>query len=142
NKKANLRIFCAILLGTFFAVSKVVAQPFGQWDFDSGNLSATVGPDLTYSDGSGGNTQTGTAFGTTTSFGLPNINGSVASVMKFPGSTNVAMGYTMQTPGPNGGGVNVDNYTIIFDVLFPSASDSKLRSMMQTDGGLITPAAD
>jgi len=27
--------------------------PSGQWDFDNGNLSATVGQDLTYWDGPG-----------------------------------------------------------------------------------------
>src|SRR5439155_7853486 len=121
------------------AAARSQAQPFGQWDFDSGNLTATAGADLTYGDG---NTQTATSFGTTTSFGIPDINGASALVMKFPGSTNATMGFNMLSPAANGGGVNVDNYTIIFDILFPAASDAKLRSLLQTDGGFVTPPAD
>src|SRR2546426_5647281 len=62
--------------------------------------------------------------------------------MKFPGSTNAGMGFNMPTPPANGRGTFVDNYTLIFDVLFPAGSDTKLRSLLQTDGGLVTPAAD
>ena len=58
----------------------------GQWDFRGGDLSATVGNDLTYFDGEGGTTESQTDFGTTTSFGIPDIDGKPASVMLTPAS--------------------------------------------------------
>src|SRR6266567_5157273 len=142
NTKRSLPRLSAITVASLLVVASAHAQPFGQWDFNSSNLTATVGTDLSFADGGGGNTDLGTTFGTSTGFGIPNINGTNAVVMKFPGSTNAAMGFNMPTPPPNGGGVNVDNYTLIFDILFPTGSDAKLRSMLQTDGGLVTPAAD
>jgi hypothetical protein len=42
----------------------------GQWDFKAGNLAATIGQDMSYLDP---DTQSRTAFGTTTSFGIPDI---------------------------------------------------------------------
>jgi hypothetical protein len=140
NKTRNLLI--ATIMATLFCVATVRAQVAGQWDFESGNLTATTGSDLTYADGGGGNTQTGTSFGSTTSFGIPNIAGSPANVMKFPGSTNGTMGFNMPTPAANGRGTFVDNYTLILDVLYPAASDGKLRSTLQTDIGLVTPGSD
>src|SRR6266550_2708308 len=142
NKKRNLHLIITTSLTMLFGIGPVSAQVAGQWDFDSGNLTATTGSDLSYADGGGGNTQTGTSFGSTSSLGIPNIAGSPANVMKFPGSTNAVMGFNMPTPAANGRGTFVDNYTLIFDVLFPAGSDAKLRSLLQTDGGLVTPAAD
>ena len=113
--------------------TKLVAQPFGAWDFNSGNLTATVGSDLTYTDGSSGATAGATAFGTTTSFGIPNISGSPANVMRFPAATN-GMGYNMPTPAANGG-VTVNQYTLIIDVLYPTASLAKTRPLIQTEDG-------
>ena len=57
----------------------------GQWDFESGNLAATVGTALEYFGGPGGATAQGTAFGTTTSFGIEDIAGQPAKVMRVPG---------------------------------------------------------
>src|SRR5690349_18716679 len=105
NKKRSLHFIIATIFATLFGVATVLAQPVGQWDFNSGNLTATTGADLSYADGGGGNTQTGTSFGTTTSFGIPDIAGSSALVMKFPAATNAGMGFNMPTPPPNGGGV-------------------------------------
>ncbi len=52
----------------------------GQWDFDQGDLRATVGQDLQYGDA----TMPGqTSFGTTTSFGIPDLGGVPAKVMKY-----------------------------------------------------------
>src|SRR6266436_2082129 len=142
NKTRKLRLLRTTILASLFGIATVQAQVAGQWDFDSGNLTATTGTDLSYADGGGGNTQTGTSFGSTTSFAIPNIAGSPANVMKFPGSTNGGMGFNMPTPAANGRGTFVDNYTFILDVLYPAGSDAKLRSLLQTDGGLVTPAAD
>jgi hypothetical protein len=108
-------------------------QPVGQWDFNSGDLSATVGSPLQYVDGAGGPTSQGTHFGTTTALGIPNIGGGVANVMGFPAATN-NMGFYMPTPAnANGGGSLVNEYTLIMDVLYPSASDAMERPLLDLD---------
>ena len=122
-----------ICMASMLCVTKLVAQPFGAWDFNSGNLTATVGSDLTYTDGGSGATAAATAFGSTTSFGIPNIAGSPANVMRFPVATN-GMGYNMPTPTANGGSA-VNQYTLIMDVLYPTASQAKTRPLIQTEDG-------
>jgi len=94
----------------------------GQWDFNSGNLSATVGTALAYR----GTTAAGTTFTTAT------IGGQTAQVMSFPATTPTE-GYIM-THGiaPNGGGVFVNQYTLIMDVMFPAASSGQYRALFQT----------
>ena len=118
-------------------------DPLGQWDFKTGDLSASFGSvPLQYADGTGGGTQAGTVFGTADSLGIPRINGTNVNVMKFPASA-AGMGYLMPTPpNPNGGGSLVNDYTIIMDVLFPAVSDGRVRPLVQTDDGVITPDAD
>lgn len=124
---------CYMLLGT----GPLLAQSLGQWDFDKSNLTATVGAtlgDLGYADLPGGATSIATVFGGTTNLGIPNINGTNAQVMRFPAATN-GMGYNMPTPGANGGGSTVNQYTYILDVLYPTASSSKTRPLIQTSDG-------
>jgi hypothetical protein len=111
--------------------------PTGQWDFENGDLAATVGSALTYVDGPGGATEQGTAFGTTTSFGIPNIAGTAAKVMKFPANAP-GMGLSMPAPADaNGGGTLVNNYTLIMDLLFPPESMNIYRALLDTDLGAI-----
>ena len=97
----------------------------GQWDFNSGDLSATVGTALAYR----GDTAATTIFNTAT------IGGQTARVMNFP-ATTPAQGYIM-THGiaPNGGGGSVNQYTLIMDIMFPAASDGTYRSLFQTSPG-------
>ena len=96
----------------------------GQWDFDQGDLRATVGQDLQYGDA----TMPGqTSFGTTTSFGIPDIGGVPANVMKYTRNEsppdNYVGGYAMYHGiPPNGGGTLVNQWTLIFDILFPDVS--------------------
>ena len=71
NTKPLRYLFGAASLAAFLTAGRVQAQPFGQWDFNSSNLTATVGTDLTFADGSGGATDLGTAFGTNRAFGIP-----------------------------------------------------------------------
>jgi hypothetical protein len=105
----------------------------GQWDFDAGDLSATVGAPLEYFDGAGGQTEQKTQFGTTTSFGIPDIAGTPAAVMRVPGDLSNRIGYTMRHGiSPNGGGTRVNQYTLIFDVLI-SATGPGAASMIQID---------
>src|SRR5262249_4591288 len=71
----------------------------GQWDFNRGDLSATIGTALQYFDtnydGALGNAVTKTEFGTTMDFGISDINGQVAQVMKVPGDLTRQLGYIM-----------------------------------------------
>ena len=108
---------------TIVAGGSAVAQVTGQWDFNSGDLSATVGKDLQYLDGANGTTANLTKFGTCSSFGIPGINGVDAKVMKVPGGTGVNgnsnFGYIMDHQiAPNGGGQLVNQYTIIWDMYY------------------------
>ena len=139
--KRNARLCGATMVAAFFVAASIHAQPFGQWDFDGGNLAATVGSALTYADGPGGATDLADAFSSTTGFGIPNIGGNPAAVLKYPAATN-GMGYMMPTPAANGRGSFVDNYTLLLDVLFPAESEGRLRPIIETDGGFIVPGAD
>jgi hypothetical protein len=100
----------------------------GQWDFNSSNLTATVGSDLQYFDSGVSND---TAFGTTTSFGLPDINGQPTTIMHFNPTAAPWGGYQMfHGATPNGGGSFVNQYTLIYDLYLPVVS---WRSLLQTD---------
>ncbi|MBM3836012.1 MAG: hypothetical protein FJ403_22660, partial [Verrucomicrobia bacterium] len=141
NKRMN-RILP--VTGTSFALCSLAvslqAQPTGQWDFNSGNLTATTGGALQYGDGATGATQQSTQFGTTTALTIPDIGGTAAQVMRF--STNGA-GFLMPTPAAaNGGGGLVNDWTIVMDILFPAASDGKPRALIDADGGLIDADAE
>jgi hypothetical protein len=105
----------------------------GQWDFQNGNLAATSGRALEFFDAT---VQTDTQYGTTTSFGIPDISGQPARVMYFAPSIATWGGLKMypQTPA-NGGGTNVNRYTLIYDVLYPAGSHGKWRSFLQTSPG-------
>ncbi len=103
----------------------------GQWDFNNGDLSATVGNALEYWDGASGLTQQGTEFGTTTSFGIADIDGKAAKVMKVPGDNSSKIGYLM-THGiaANGGGTRVNQWSLIMDI-FVEASGASAASLIK-----------
>ncbi len=107
----------------------------GQWDFDNGDLGATIGSSLQYRGTSAGQTQ----FGTTTSFGIASINGEVARVMRFPAASPTQGYCVVHGAAPNGGGSKVNQYTLIMDVLFPSGSTG-YRAFWQTDTNNTTDA--
>ncbi len=110
-------------------VITVTADVTGQWDFNNGDLSATVGSPLEYF---AAEVETGTQFGTTTSFGVPDIAGAVANVMAVP-ELNPMGGYIMRHGAAvNGGGAYVNQYTLIMDVLYPQASAGKWLVFLQT----------
>ncbi|HXJ57618.1 MAG TPA: hypothetical protein VNU68_13240 [Verrucomicrobiae bacterium] len=121
-------------VASFSSVLLSDAAVTGQWDFDSGDLRATIGVPLRYMDGNEGATAKGTVFNSTAMFGLPPIGGQVAKVMHFPQMTLATMGYVV-THGvePNGEGEQVNQYTILMDVLFPASSSGAFRSLLQTD---------
>jgi hypothetical protein len=97
----------------------------GQWDFNSGDLSATIGSALAYR----GDTAATTVFTTAS------IGGQTANVMMFPKATP-SQGYLM-THGmaPNGGGSYVNQWTLIMDIMFTSATDNTWRALLQSNQG-------
>jgi hypothetical protein len=124
-------------LGSFLialaAISSASAATTGQWDFNDGTLRATIGVDL---DARDEETLAQTQFGSTTSFGIPNINGEVAMVMRFGKTTTLFGGYGFYAGAPpNGGGYHLNQYTLLMDIYFPSASSGKNRAILQTDTG-------
>ena len=116
------------------AVLAVINPPVfvtGQWDFLSNNLAASYGNDLQFFDTT---VQGDTTFGTTTSFGISDINGVPTAVMHFTPTVAQWGGYVMyHGAAPNGGGAYVNQYTLIFDIYYPPTSDGTWRSLWQTD---------
>ena len=101
----------------------------GQWDFN-GDLTATVGKDLQYFDTT---VQGDTTFGSTTDFGINDINGQPAKVMHFTPTVAKWGGYRVAHGGaPNGGGAYVNQYTVVYDLYYTSGSDRGWRSLWQT----------
>jgi hypothetical protein len=116
----------------------------GQWDFDFGDLGASVGRALTYLDGTTGVTQAGTKFGTTGEgdfTDVPHIGDQPAQVMYVPGDLDRNIGYVMEhLISPNGGGTRVNQYTLIMDVMIGTtgagaASLLQISSVNNTDDG-------
>jgi Concanavalin A-like lectin/glucanases superfamily/Immunoglobulin domain len=128
HKIRTLRLV-AIMVAGLLGVANLSAQPFGLWNFDSGDLSATVGSALTYADATA--TAAATTFGTTTSFSIADISGTPAAVMNFPAATN-GMGYSMPTPAANVTANAVNQYTLLLDVFYPAASSTKIRPLIRT----------
>ena len=102
-------------------------QVTGQWDFDDGDLRATIGTALEYGDGPDGRMKAQTAFGTTTSFAIPDIGGRTAHVMQYTRDT--FQGEDDKNPrgylcahgmSPNGGGTKVNQFTMIVDLMVPN----------------------
>jgi hypothetical protein len=99
----------------------------GQWDFNAGNLAASYGSPLAYFDI---NVQGDTSFGTTTSLGITDIAGQPANVMYW-NPVSVGRGYYLTNGiAPNGGGTNVNQYTLIYDIYLPF---DHWTSLWQTD---------
>jgi hypothetical protein len=117
---------------TFF--TRGIDQPqaiTGQWDFNSGDLSSTIGLPLEYYGATAAQTQ----FGSTTSFGIPSIGGFPANVVKLPAAVNNTIGLTMKHGAvPNGGptSTKVNQWTLIMDIFIPEQS-GRWHSFIQID---------
>jgi len=101
-----------------------------QFDF-AGNLRATLGAGtLDYYGASSGLV----LFGTASSFGLPALPGGDASVMQFP-AFSPSQGLSFDTASePSGGGSMVNQYTMIWDVLYPNVGAVGFACLYQADG--------
>ncbi len=99
----------------------------GQWEFN-GDFSSSIGIALEPA----GTAVAGSAFGTTTSFGVPDIGGQAAQIMRFPTLAGSADGYKI-FPGAaaNGSTADVNRYSLIMDILYPSTSTG-YRALFQT----------
>lgn len=104
------------------------------WGFGSGDLSTDQGNGtMTYAGG----TAAHTTFGVTNGTDVPHIAGQPASYLShpaWPGAANdPGLGYhlTFQDSGPNGGGSYINQYTLVFDVLFPGSTG--WTPLFQTD---------
>jgi hypothetical protein len=108
----------------------------GQWDFERGDLSATIGSPLQYWGGSGGASRQACEFGSTTSFGISDIANRPARVLRFHGAATRDVGLLL-THGalPNGGGnvTGVNQWTLIMDLLVPNSLDEPWLALLQTD---------
>lgn len=102
----------------------------GQWEFN-GDFSAATGAAIVPQ----GAAVSGSVFGTTATFGIPAIGGQVAQVMRFPQMLTSADGYKM-FPGAAANGSyslgDVNEYSLVMDVLYPAASDNLYRALFQT----------
>jgi hypothetical protein len=111
------------------------AQTFSAWKFGppfvSAELPATVGPaHLDCFDGPGGFTEMNTQFGTCATFSLPLLGGQSVGVMRVPQLPASTTAYRVfhQTPA-NGGGLYVNRFTLIYDVLVPTSSFNNAFSL-------------
>ena len=121
-------------------------QVAGQWDFNSGDLSATVGKALQYLDpafdGPAGSAEDKTQFGTTTTFGIANIGSQPDKVLRVPGTLSNKIGYVVDHGiKPNGGGTRVNQYTLIMDV-YVAESGAGAASLWQTSSANNTDDGD
>ncbi len=122
----SVLLIALVALAQQAQVKAATPKVISQWDFDQGDLRATVGKDLQYGDGLTGRVKAHTSFGTTTFFGIPDIGGKEAKVMKytrddFTGATDKnPRGYLCEHGiDANGGGTMVNQYTLIMDLLIP-----------------------
>jgi hypothetical protein len=90
----------------------------GQWDFNSADLAAaTVGAPLQFIGGLQGTFETN------------QINGKEAGVMRFPAAAPQQSILATFTPVANGGGTNLNQYTILMDIMWPNESDGTWRAL-------------
>jgi hypothetical protein len=117
------------------AALTVIQQPPSlvtlQWDFNDFDESSTCGANVDYFDDM---VRSGSFILDTEFLLLPPIAGGVTNVMNIPGGNGNAFGGYRLRHGlsANGGGTNVNQYTLLLDVLYPAASHSLRRALLQT----------
>jgi hypothetical protein len=113
------------------AVCAMASATVVQFDF-GGDLGASVGPGtLGYFNGA--TTSSAVSFGTASSFGLPALPGGDATVMSFA-AFQPDQGLALDTGcGPNGSTGDINQYTMIWDLLTPSFVSS-YSSLYNTSG--------
>ena len=90
----------------------------GQWDFNSADLAAaTVGSPLQFVGDIEG------------AFLTNEVAGAPAGLMRFPAATREQGFLATFNATPNGGGTNLNVYTILMDVMWPAESDFDWRGL-------------
>ena len=105
----------------------------GQWDFENGNLAATIGVPLQFRADTGGLVQ----FGTTTTLGIPAIGGAEAKVIRIPACSPAQGLIVSHGVQSNSGGEFVNRYTLVMDLFYPAGS-SGFRALWQTETNATT----
>ena len=101
----------------------------GQWDFETNDLTvATVGLPLQFL---GGYQPTYTQQA---------INNRLAGVMSFEGASPTQGILARFEPMSNGGGTNLNLYTVIMDVMWPASSEGFFRGLLNTETNNTTDA--
>ncbi|MBI4664409.1 MAG: hypothetical protein HY735_36905 [Verrucomicrobia bacterium] len=117
-----------------FTTARVISVK-GQWDFEDGTLKSPFGYDLAFGDAPARVVSSLTEFGSTTIFGIPDIAGKPAKVMKHNRSEAGGAsqpGYLMRhCASPSGGTMNLNQWTLIMDALFPDPQVSPFTALIQ-----------
>lgn len=101
--------------------TRAINVSFYEWNFAAGNLEPALGNGvLSYADGAA--TSNLTSFGTSDGSTVPHIGGYPTRYMRVPAFTSTANGYHVRFngSGPNGGGIYINQFTLIWDILIPS----------------------
>jgi hypothetical protein len=119
------------VLGTFVLSGRVANAVEVQWNFDSIALTPSYSDHTTSIEyRNGATTSSVVEFGTAASFGITALPGGSDTVMKFP-TFSGAQGLGLYDLGPaNGGGAYVNEYTMAWDVYFPTING--YESLLQT----------
>jgi hypothetical protein len=98
----------------------------GQWDFNTAALTtATVGSPLQFQSNAGT-----PAF--TPEFLTVNIAGRTSGVIRLPPLSHEQRVLATFSPTNNGGGTNLNQYTMIMDLMWPAASSDQWRAIFNT----------
>jgi hypothetical protein len=117
-----------------------------EWGFDSAPADDSTPFSTVFNDYTttmkyynGATTSSVVAFGTASSFALPAMPGGDVTVMQFP-AFSPTQGLALQYLGPGGsmpgggpgGGVAINEYTLAWDILFPSITTGGYTALYQT----------
>lgn len=118
---AQALIFSAALLSAQAQSTNTNTVILGQWDFDTAQLEkATIGLDLQFP-------------GFVPTFSIQQIGATNYGVMSFPALTPAQRILGTFASTNNGGGTNLNQYTILMDVMYPAESEGTWRSLFNTD---------
>ena len=122
----NTLVFTLVLMPILSCFSEIT----GHWGFN-GTLNATIGQNLEWAWEKGD-----ASFGTTDAFGISDINGKSANVLKFTDSDDISDFVGIEVP--HGAELDEDSwllheYSIILDLLYPEDSTASTRALVSNE---------
>lgn len=114
--KAN--VFAALPISLILSAASAQAVDY-EWTFNLGDLSPEVGAGvMTYADAA---TQGITSFSISDGLTVPHIAGVPARYLMVPSLTGLTNGFLLEftNSGPNGGGLYLNQYSVIMDIYSP-----------------------